>query len=84
MNASTYIPSPIVNADPQSPESKLARQAAQIAAQAHADSKYDDKTLVSEGFANYVNHRSRNLVYGALASAGFLSAVVIAHRFMTK
>jgi hypothetical protein len=87
MNAAagaTYIPSPIVNADPQSPESKLARQAAQIAAQVHADSKYDDKTLAIEAFADYANHRSRNLAYGALVSAGFLSAVVIAHRFMTK
>ena len=83
MNAS-YIPSPIVNANPQSPESILARQAAQVAAQAQADSKYDDKTLAREGYVDYNNHRSRNLVYGALVSAGFLSAVVIAHRFMSK
>lgn len=83
MNAS-YIASPIVNANPQSPESILARQAAQVAAQAHADSKYDDKTLAREGYADYNNHRSINLVYGALVSAGFLTAVVIAHRFMGK
>ncbi len=83
MNAS-YIPSPIVNANPQSPESILARQAAKLAAQAQADSKYDDKTLTREGYADYNNHRSRNLVYGALVSAGFLSLVVIAHRSMSK
>ena len=85
MNASFTIEAPVVSSDTTSPESVLARQAKKIQAQAYADTFYDDKTLdIKEGFSPYNDeaftngmltpqHRSRNLLYGALASAGFLA-----------
>jgi hypothetical protein len=92
MNAGKLVPAPIVSSDNTSPEAILAREAKRIQAQAHADTKYDDKDIGSadnftdfrlEQFINpssYVDHRSRNLAYGALASAGFLGLVVFITR----
>jgi hypothetical protein len=90
MNAGKLVPAPIVSSDNTSPEAILAREAKRIQEQAHADTKYDDKNI-TDTFMNYsedsfvdpssyVDHRSRNLLYAALASAGFLGFVVFLAR----
>ena len=70
----------------------MAREVTRIKAQAEADTKYDDKNIAEdiEPFvgtidpfldpSSYVDHRSRNLAFAALASAGFLAVVVFATR----
>lgn len=77
MNA---IAAPIVSSDSTSPEAILARNAKKVEAQSYADSAYDDKDITTESFANYGNHRSRDLAYGIVASAAFLSLFV----FLTR
>ncbi len=93
MNAlkGTLVAAPIVSSDNTSPEAILAREAKRIQAQAEADTKYDDKNIDTETEvepedepfidpSSYVDHRSRNLAFGAIASAGFLALVVFAAR----
>lgn len=96
MNAlkGTLVAAPVVSSDNTSPEAVLARETARIKAQAEADTKYDDKNIAEDGDAetfvgsmdpfidpsSYVDHRSRNLAFAALASAGFLAVVVFATR----
>ncbi len=79
----TLVAAPVVSSDNTSPEAVLAREVTRIKAQAEADTKYDDKNIGEEPFINpssYVDHRSRNLAFGALASAGFLAVIVFAAR----
>jgi hypothetical protein len=92
MNAlkGTLVAAPIVSSDNTSPEAILAREAKRLQAQAEADTKYDDKNIGDEPFvggaeqfidpSSYVDHRSRNLAFGAIATAGFLALVVFAAR----
>lgn len=80
MNAIT-IAAPVVSSDVTSPESILARRAKQVEEQIHANTAYDDKTLLTEGFeVQTLAHRSRNLLYGAIASAAFLTVFVAIFR----
>lgn len=80
MNAYS-VAAPVVNSDSTSPEAILARKAKIVELQSHADSAYDDKSIQRDGFTTQTaEHHARNLLYGTIVSAGFLSLFVAIFR----